>query len=130
MTEGREHTSNQLGEDNRRQREEQLLPLDDEERSERVTAGLERGETEANRGDSDALPSWSRYQVMAVTGTRKLPSSTMVGRRMMFPVRYMAPRAAAQRASPISSTAHQRGAHACPLTFFSARALACRLFTI
>src|SRR5438309_1149838 len=82
------------------------------------------------RGDSDALPSWSRYQVMAVTGTRKLPSSTMVGRRMMFPVRYMAPRAAAQRASPISSTAHQRGAHACPLTFFSARVLACRLFTI
>src|SRR6267143_1171872 len=82
------------------------------------------------RGDSDALPSWSRYQLMAVTGTRKLPSNTMVGRRMIFPVRYMAPTAAAQRASPISSTAHQRGAHACPLIVFSARVLACRLFTI
>ena len=33
-------------------------------------------------GDNSGLGSWSRYQTTAVTGTRKLPSSTTVGRRI------------------------------------------------
>src|ERR1700736_1163886 len=66
------------------------------------------------RGDSAGLGSWSRYQTTAVTGIRKLPSSTMVGSRITFEVRNATPTDAAHRARPISSTAHHRGAQICP----------------
>src|SRR6202165_3544339 len=68
----------------------------------------------SRRGDSAGLGSWSRYQTTAVTGIRKLPSSTMVGSRITFEVKNATPTDAAHRARPISSTAHQRGAQICP----------------
>src|SRR6202165_6066919 len=73
------------------------------------------------RGESAGLELWSRYQTTAVTGTRKLPSRKTVGRTMRSPVPNTEATAAAQRASPMRKTAHQRGAQLCP--FSSPRAL-------
>src|SRR5256886_9713386 len=53
MTKGRQHTTHQLSEDDRVQREDQLVPLDDEERHQRVAAALQRGETKADRCAQD-----------------------------------------------------------------------------
>ena len=53
MTKGRQHTTHQLGEDDRVQREDQLVPLDNEERHQRITAALQRGETKADRRAQD-----------------------------------------------------------------------------
>ena len=48
MTEGCQHATHQLGEDDRVQREKQLVPLDNEERHQCVAATLQRGETKAD----------------------------------------------------------------------------------
>src|SRR6202022_1924993 len=50
VTERGQHTSNELGEDDGRERQGEVLALNDEERGQRVAATLERREAEADRG--------------------------------------------------------------------------------
>src|SRR5207237_2148650 len=53
MTEGCQHATHQLGEDDRVQREKQLVPLDNEERHQRIAATLQRCETKTHRFAED-----------------------------------------------------------------------------